>query len=86
MAQLVFEGLEIEDNRLILANVTNLPAPKDTFGEEEPVHGQWRGIHRETRIRTKDGKTTVKHVVVVKGVTIASMTQDVPELPEDDES
>lgn len=65
--QIRLEGLDVEDRKIILTNVSNEDTEEE-FGPEQTVNFEGRATVREVRIRTKDGVTTVKNLLVCESI------------------
>lgn len=72
--QVTFEGLDIEDRKIILTNVSNEDTSEE-FAQEEAINFEGRGSVREVRARTKDGVTTVKYLVVCESIKFSKVDE-----------
>lgn len=66
--------LEVETKKIILTNVSDIET-SDDFGQEASVDFEGRGVMRETRVRTKDGSTIVKYLVVMESIKFSKVNE-----------
>lgn len=59
--------LEVESRKIILTNVSDVET-SDDFEQEEYLDFEGRGVIREERVRTKDGQTVIKYLVVCETI------------------
>jgi hypothetical protein len=72
--QVTLEGLDVEDRKIILTNVSD-ESTSEEFAQEETVDFEGRGTVREVRVRTKDGVTTVKNLVVCESIKFSKVDE-----------
>jgi len=70
--------LEVEQRKIILTNVSDVDTSED-FGQEEYLDFEGRGVMREERVRTKDGSTTIKYLVVCESIKFNRTKESVAE-------